>query len=43
MRQLAWALVTATGKAEKLSAGVEIPFLYLNDRPVFAHSLAAFM
>lgn len=43
MRHLAWAFVTATGKAEKLSAGVEIPFLYLNDRPVFAHSLAAFM
>jgi 2-C-methyl-D-erythritol 4-phosphate cytidylyltransferase len=43
MRHLAWALVMASGKAEKLSAGVEIPFLYLNDRPVFAHSLAAFM
>lgn len=43
MRHLAWALVMASGRAEKLSAGVDIPFLYLNDRPVFAHSLAAFM
>jgi 2-C-methyl-D-erythritol 4-phosphate cytidylyltransferase len=33
----------ATGKAEKLATGVEIPFLYLNDRPVLAYTVAAFM
>lgn len=43
MRHLAWALVMATGKAEKLPEGADIPFLYLNDRPLFAHSLAALM
>lgn len=43
MKHSAWALVMASGREEKLSPGVEIPFLYLDDRPVFAHSLAAFM
>lgn len=43
MRHLAWALVMATGKAEKLPEGADIPFLYLNDRPLFAHSVAALM
>ena len=43
MRHSAWALVMATGKAEKLAAGVETPFLYLNDRPVIAYTIAAFM
>ena len=43
MRHSAWALVMATGKAEKLAAGVETPFLYLNDRPVLAYTVAAFM
>lgn len=43
MRHLAWALVMATGKAEKLPEGADIAFLYLNDRPLFAHSVAALM
>lgn len=43
MRHLAWAMVMATGKAEKLPEGADIPFLYLNDRPLFAHSVAALM
>lgn len=42
MKQLAWALVIAAGREEKLSPEVEIPFLYMNDRPVLAFSLAAF-
>lgn len=42
MKHTAWGIVVASGKAEKLSGGVETPFLYLNDRPVLAYSLAAF-
>lgn len=33
----------ATGRAEQISAEIDTPFLYLNDRPVLAYSLAAFM
>lgn len=43
MKQTTWGLVMATGKAERLSSEIETAFLYLNDRPVLAHSLAAFM
>lgn len=43
MRHLAWALVMATGKVDKIASGVEIPFLYLDDRPVLAYSLSALM
>lgn len=43
MKQTAWGLVMATGKSEQLSAEIETAFLYLNDRPVLAYSLAAFM
>ena len=43
MRHLAWALVMATGKTERIASGVEIPFLYLDDRPVLAYSLSALM
>ena len=32
----------AAGKAEQLSSEIETAFLYLNDRPVLAYSLAAF-
>ncbi len=42
MKQTTWGLVMATGKAERISAGIETAFLYLNDRPVLAYSLAAF-
>lgn len=42
MKQTAWALVMATGKTEQISAEIETAFLYLNDRPVLAYSLAAF-
>ncbi len=42
MKQTAWGLVMATGKAEQISAEIETAFLYLNDRPVLAYSLAAF-
>jgi 2-C-methyl-D-erythritol 4-phosphate cytidylyltransferase len=43
MKQTTWALVMATGKAEQISSEIETAFLYLNDRPVLAYSLAAFM
>jgi len=43
MKQTAWGLVMATGKSEQLSSEIETPFLYLNDRPVLAYSLSAFM
>lgn len=43
MRHLAWALVMAAGKAEKLAPGAETSFLYLDDRPVLAYSIAALM
>ena len=43
MKQATWGLVMATGKAEQISAEIETPFLYLNDRPVLAYSIAAFM
>lgn len=43
MKHLTWGLVMATGKTEKIAAGIETGFLYLNDRPVLAYSLAAFM
>lgn len=43
MKQTTWGLVMATGKAEQISSEIETAFLYLNDRPVLAHSLAAFM
>lgn len=43
MKQAAWGLVMATGKAEQISSEIETAFLYLNDRPVLAYSLAAFM
>ena len=42
MKQTAWGLVMAAGKAEQISAEIETAFLYLNDRPVLAYSLAAF-
>lgn len=42
MKQAIWGLVMATGKAEHISSGIETAFLYLNDRPVLAYSLAAF-
>lgn len=42
MKQTTWGLVMATGKTEQISAEVETAFLYLNDRPVLAYSLAAF-
>lgn len=43
MKQTAWGLVMATGKTEQIGSDIETPFLYLNDRPVLAYSLAAFM
>ena len=43
MKQTNWGLVMATGKTEQISSEIETPFLYLNDRPVLAYSLAAFM
>ncbi|HAL92324.1 MAG TPA: hypothetical protein DCM68_04780 [Verrucomicrobia bacterium] len=43
MKQTTWGLVMATGKAEQISSEIETAFLYLNDRPVLAYSLAAFM
>jgi 2-C-methyl-D-erythritol 4-phosphate cytidylyltransferase len=43
MKQKAWGLVMTTGKAEHITSVIETPFLYLNDRPVLAYSLAAFM
>ena len=43
MKQAAWGLVMATGKAEQISSEIETAFLYLNDRTVLAHSLSAFM
>lgn len=43
MKQAAWGLVMATGKAEQISSAIETAFLYLNDRPVLAYSLTAFM
>ncbi len=43
MKQTAWGLVMAAGKAEQISSEIETAFLYLNDRPVLAYSLAAFM
>ena len=43
MKHITWGLVMATGRAEKISSAIETPFLYLNDRPVLAYSLAAFM
>lgn len=43
MKQTTWGLVMAVGKAEQISAEIETAFLYLNDRPVLAYSLAAFM
>lgn len=43
MKHVTWGLVMATGRAEKISSAIETPFLYLNDRPVLAYSLAAFM
>ena len=42
MKQSIWGLVMATGKAEQISSEIETAFLYLNDRPVLAYSLAAF-
>jgi 2-C-methyl-D-erythritol 4-phosphate cytidylyltransferase len=43
MKQTSWGLVMATGKAEQISSAIETAFLYLNDRPVLAYSLTAFM
>jgi len=43
MKQTSWALIMAAGKAEQISSDIETAFLYLNDRPVLAYSLAAFM
>ena len=43
MKHTTWGLVMATGKSEQISSEIETPFLYLNDRPVLAYSLAAFM
>ncbi len=42
MKQTTWGLVMAVGKSEQISAEIETAFLYLNDRPVLAYSLAAF-
>ena len=42
MKQTAWGLVMAAGKTEQISSEIETAFLYLNDRPVLAYSLAAF-
>lgn len=43
MKQTTWGLVMATGKTERISSEIETAFLYVNDRPVLAYSLAAFM
>ena len=43
MKQTSWPLIMAAGKAEQISSDIETAFLYLNDRPVLAYSLAAFM
>jgi 2-C-methyl-D-erythritol 4-phosphate cytidylyltransferase len=43
MKQTIWGLVMATGKAERISSEIETAFLYVNDRPVLAYSLTAFM
>ena len=43
MKPQTWGLIIATGKGEQLSADIDTPFLYLNDRPVLAYSMAAFM
>ncbi|MGD9782703.1 MAG: 2-C-methyl-D-erythritol 4-phosphate cytidylyltransferase [Kiritimatiellia bacterium] len=43
MKQTTWGLVMATGKSEQITSEIETAFLYLNDRPVLAYSLAAFM
>ena len=43
MKHTTWGLVMATGKSEQISSEIETAFLYLNDRPVLAYSLAAFM
>lgn len=43
MKQTTWGLVMATGKSEQITSEIETAFLYLNDRPVLAYSLSAFM
>ncbi|MDR0993100.1 MAG: 2-C-methyl-D-erythritol 4-phosphate cytidylyltransferase [Verrucomicrobiota bacterium] len=43
MKQKAWGLILAAGKSERISSEIETAFLYLNDRPVLAYSLSAFM
>ncbi len=43
MKQATWGLVMAAGRAEQITSEIETAFLYLNDRPVLAYSLAAFM
>ncbi|MBC8206302.1 MAG: 2-C-methyl-D-erythritol 4-phosphate cytidylyltransferase [Kiritimatiellales bacterium] len=35
----AWAIVLACGKEQEITAGVDVAFLALGDRPVLAHSL----
>ena len=40
MKQAIWGLVMAAGKTEQISSEIETAFLYLNDRPVLAYSLA---
>ena len=42
MKQTTWGLIMATGRSEQISSEIETAFLYLNDRPVLAYSLAAF-
>ncbi len=42
MKHTTWGLVMAAGRGEQISTEIETPFLYLNDRPVLAYSLAAF-
>ena len=43
MKHTTWGMVMAAGKSEQISSEIETAFLYLNDRPVLAYSLAAFM
>ncbi len=43
MKQKVWGLVLAAEKTTDAAGSVEPAFLYLNDRPVLAYSLTAFM
>lgn len=43
MKQTTWGLILAASKVEQSPSEIEAAFLYLNDRPMLAYSLAAYM